>query len=193
MQCCPIMVALQSSDKLDDILKTSRRLIDQWKYKYCKGALVVDIDDTIFYQQGESTQVFKAMKEFLLYAKSKKIEIFFVTARTTAIKEETMHYLKEHEIPHKKEKVFFMKPGTNTDFVRISEWKYNKRSEISKTHEIIMSIGDMWTDLIRIDKEGDIEGYDTKMKKILKNSYPYILVSFVGEPSLWGLKVKRSS
>ena len=191
MQCCPIMVALQSSDRLDDILKTSRRLLDQWQYKYCKGALVVDIDDTIFYQQGESTQVFKAMQEFLLYAKKKKIDVFFVTARTTEIKEETMQYLKEYGIPNKK--VYFMKPGTNTDFVRISEWKHEKRVEIGKTHEIIMTIGDMWTDLIRIEKEGDILAYDSKMKKILKNSYPYILVSFVGEPSLWGLKVKRSS
>jgi predicted secreted acid phosphatase len=186
------MVALQSSPNLDGILPIAKRIIDQWKYKYNKGALVVDIDDTILYQNGDSSQVYEKMRDFLLYANTKQgkrpaIDIFFVTARTTEIKDETEKDLCKFELPYKQ--LYLMKPGTNTDFVQISKWKHSKRELISKTHDIIFTIGDMWTDIVPIEKESDIDKHTESIKLVLKNSYPFIIVSLNDQPASWGIKV----
>ncbi|MDF2867241.1 MAG: 5-nucleotidase, lipoprotein e(P4) family [Gammaproteobacteria bacterium] len=77
--------------------------------------------------------------EFLNYATSQSVTIFYITNRKIDKKEATLQNLKNYGFPQLKDSHLLFK---TTD-----ESKENRRQTISATYEIIMLIGDKLTDL----------------------------------------------
>lgn len=76
--------------------------------------------------------------EFFNYAKSKNIEIFYITNRLEIQKNETLSNLKKLNFPYADEQHLLLKQDTSG--------KETRRIQVQKTHNIIMLIGDNLSD-----------------------------------------------
>ncbi len=149
--------------RLDEIL--NKRLKNKGK-KGLKPAIVLDIDETIldnsphqawyvlngkgnpfnwsiWFNRAEAKALPGAI-EFLQYADSKGVEIYYISNRNEAQKEATMKNLLNVGAPQVTMKhVLLQQPG--------EKGKQLRRKEVSKTHEIVLLFG---------DNLGDFSGFD---------------------------------
>lgn len=144
--------------RLDEILKRKKKAL--------KPAVVLDIDETIVdnspFQawevcQGKSSSFnwdhwvkrseakpLPGALDFLKYAKSKGVEIYYISNRKEAQKTATIRNLKQIGAPMAdQEHVFLMKPG--------EKGKEARRIQVARTHDILLLFG---------DNLGDFSGFD---------------------------------
>jgi len=133
-------------------------------YKGKKRALVVDIDDTLLSGAPYEAMLIKNKKayphkwldfvnsgkglalpgslEFLKYADSKGIKIFYITNRKERARKGTLANLKKVGFPH---------PDTENLFMRTTDKsKEARRNHVKKTHHIVMLIGDSLGDFDKV-------------------------------------------
>lgn len=146
-----------------------------------KRAIVFDIDETIFdnsfsgaydiknkipwnqksFDQWVTLSQAHAMagaKEFIEYAISNRVEVFFISNRTIDQIDNTLLNFKRLNIPVKKDNLFFM----------TSEWsKEARRQEIQKKYEIVLLLGDNLHDF---DKAWDHKSSDERKKIVDEKS-----------------------
>ena len=123
-------------------------------------AIVLDIDDTIIYS-GTQKPV-QPMKKIYELAIRLGISVFIITARMKNPNNSkfTQHQLKLNGFGRFKQ--LYMMP---TEFARqglVGSFKTQARNQVSKTHHIILNVGDQWTDL------------DSKPSKNIENQF-YII------------------
>lgn len=148
--------------RLDEILTDQNRA----KHKGLKPAVVLDIDETIV---DNSPRLVRNMKneqgsemswrewvdraqakalpgaiDFLKYAESKGVEIYYISNRDEAGKAATIRNLKQVGAPRADEEhVLLQKPG--------EIGKESRRMQVAKTHDIVLLFG---------DNLGDFSGFD---------------------------------
>lgn len=143
-------------------------------------AIILDIDETLLdnspyaarmiankstYPTGWSTWINDAKAkplpgalEFLNYANSQNVTIFYITNRKTDKKEATIKNLQKYGFPQLKTSHLLFK---TTD-----ESKENRRQTISATYEIIMLIGDKLTDLSSVFDQTSLAKRKSEVKKM---------------------------
>jgi 5'-nucleotidase (lipoprotein e(P4) family) len=137
-----------------------------------KLAIITDIDETVLdnspynakqiitdsefskeewvnWGKKESAQSIPGAVEFINYAKSKNVEVFYISNRYGEQVEETINNLKKNGFPYAdKEHVLLMKETSN---------KQARVDEITKTHEVVMYLGDNLTDFTAIFRKNSTE------------------------------------
>lgn len=139
--------AIQKSNQLLGLIPK-----DQWR-------LVVDIDDTLIFDDGRSSanlQVLTFVQE--LYKAGAKVHL--VTARSKEMDRATRNELKRLKIDYTTLDVAPERARANVKTT--SEWKYSKRKDYGALVPISISIGDQWTDLVRVTSELDMIALDRK-------------------------------
>lgn len=127
---------------------------DQW-------SLAVDIDDTLIFDDGRSSlnnQVVTFVQE--LYKAGAKVHL--ITARSKEMDRATKNELQLAKI---KFTTLDVAPERARASVKTtSEWKYSKRKEyaIAEKNPISLSIGDQWTDLVRVASDADLEALERR-------------------------------
>ncbi len=143
-------------------------------------AIVMDIDETVLdnspyaasmivdkqsYPQGWLEWVNEAKAkplpgalEFLNYANSQNVTIFYITNRKTDKKEATIKNLQKYGFPQLK--------ASHLLFKTTDESKEHRRQRISATYEIIMLIGDKLTDLSAVFDQTSLLKRDKEVKKM---------------------------
>lgn len=164
---------------LQEAIQKSNQLLgmiprEQWR-------LVVDIDDTLIFDDGRSSanlQVVTFVQE-LLKAGAK---VHLVTARSKEMDRATRNELKRLKIEYTSLDVAPERARANVKTT--SEWKYSKRKEYGTPIPISMTIGDQWTDLVRVTSELDMIAFDRKYTS------PWSLFKINdGNVTLYGLKL----
>lgn len=153
------------------------------KIKNKKKAVVVDIDETVLDNSPfearciiEGTSYPKYWKEwinlgkakaipgaaeFLNYANSKGVETFYISNRKSEFRNITMKNLKEEGFPNVDTLHLMLKDKENS--------KESRRQKLSKTHEILLLIGDNMSDFSAEfdDKSTDVRNASTVKGKCL--------------------------
>ena len=138
-------------------------------------AIVVDVDETVLdnspyeascIQQGvhypalwnewvekKSAGPVPGALDFLLYAKEKGIEIFYVTNRKEELRQPTLENLKNLGFPNAKTEYLLMRVETSS--------KKERRAIVAEKHRIIMFIGDNLNDFSEVfEKKAVSERFD---------------------------------
>lgn len=143
-------------------------------------AIVMDIDETLldnspyaarmianqqFYPKGWLEWINEAKAkplpgalEFLNYANSQNVTIFYITNRKTDKKEATIKNLQKYGFPQLK--------ASHLLFKTTDESKEHRRLRISATYEIIMLIGDKLTDLSTVFDQASLLKRNKEVKKM---------------------------
>ena len=140
-------------------------------------AIVVDIDDTLIFDDGRSTanrQVF----DFVNALFDSKYTIHLVTARSKEMDRATKIELQTVGVKYTTLDSAPEKSRANMKLT--SEWKFKMRQTYGP---IALSIGDQWTDLTKVSSEEDLE--------ILDRQYPgpWVLVKPNDGITSYGLKL----
>lgn len=143
-------------------------------------AIIFDIDDTLLdnspyaarlivnhktYPSGWSEWVHEAKAkplpgalEFLNYANSQNVTIFYITSRLNTQKDDTIKNLLAYGFPQIKEPHILFKTTENS--------KESRRQTISATYEIIMLVGDQLTDLSSVFDNASLEKRNSEVTKM---------------------------
>jgi len=191
---CLNLNEFSSHEKLEDCLKLAELLCKSYLRSHdWTGSLVVDIDDTIIQSNGNKPIVpmISFLHAFLdgfeiSAAKDKRRAVHLVTARPIEMREDTEKQLKYFKIPYT---TLSLMPYKAVRFIDIGHWKDSERERISqRSVPIVMTIGDMWTDLKRVFSNAQL----TKLEKDYgSETEPYIIVRLGGR-ELWGVKLKEA-
>jgi hypothetical protein len=124
-------------------------------------SLAVDIDDTLIFDDGRSSpnnQVVTFVQE--LYKAGAKVHL--ITARSKEMDRATKNELSLAKIKYTTLDVAPERARANVKTT--SEWKYSKRNEyaLAEGHPLSLSIGDQWTDIVRVASEAELESLDRK-------------------------------
>lgn len=118
-------------------------------------SIVVDIDNTIIFDDGRNTINLQIM-HLLNVAKSHCCKIHLVTARenSTEVRKFTREELRRLGIPYD---TLALSPKKSRDsMTSVSAWKHSERAR-SNT---LLSIGDQWGDLLLLTSDNDIDELD---------------------------------
>jgi len=108
-----------------------------------KYSVIFDIDETLLYNTKNINKYFPEIKQItdiLKLCNNLNFKIIIITARPYMSKQWTIENLKIFNLPY--DKLYFNNDFPNTDF------KIQLQKQLSKTHNIILSIGDQWNDII---------------------------------------------
>ena len=108
-----------------------------------KYSVIFDIDDTLLYSTKDINNYFAEIKQItniLKLCNNLNFKIIIITARPYMSKQWTIENLKLFNLSY--DKLYFNNNYPNTDF------KIKLQKELSQTHNIILSIGDQWNDII---------------------------------------------
>jgi 5'-nucleotidase (lipoprotein e(P4) family) len=160
--------------RLDEIVKNKKKPVK-------KPAVVLDLDETVLdnspYQAWSvltgkaypekwdawinqaSAEPLPGALDFLHYADSKGVDIYYISNRKETFKKATIENLKKIGAPQSvADHIFLLQPG--------EEGKEDRRKEVEKTHDIILLLG---------DNLGDFRGFDglsaaERVKAVEKNA-----------------------
>lgn len=91
-----------------------------------------------------SADVLPGAKNFLEFARSQKVEVFYVTNRDVGLEADTRANLSNHGLPLSEERdVVLMKNENGWD-----SDKSSRREEVAKTHRILLLLGDDLNDFV---------------------------------------------
>lgn len=112
-----------------------------------QGAVVFDIDDTLV--DGKENNIIPVVKVYRL-ALALGFLCYIVTARpeSPSNRRYTREMLSKNGIANYQE-LYMMPSKLTPTFQSISLYKFKMRTDISKQHEILCNIGDMWTDHLK--------------------------------------------
>lgn len=127
-------------------------------------AIVLDIDETVLdnspheakcilnntlypayweeWMNASNAKAIPGVMDFLKYAKSKSIEIYYITNRREKYRAQTLKNLKELGFPNAQDKYLMLKTDESS--------KKGRRDKVSKTNKIIMLIGDNLNDFSEV-------------------------------------------
>lgn len=127
-------------------------------------AVVLDIDETVLdnspheakcilnsklypsyweeWMNAESAKAIPGVIDFLKYAESKKIEIYYITNRAEKYREQTLRNLKKLGFPNAENKYLMLKTDDSS--------KKGRRDKVGETNKIIMLIGDNLNDFSEV-------------------------------------------
>ena len=156
---------------------------------FSKKCAVFDIDDTLI---SEHSYPIKEVILLLQFFKTHSCPIALVTARHSSMRKITIDELKGAQVvlgrDYKPEDLFFCPDAYRKDFVKISEWKQSARKFLSlKYGGILCTVGDQWTDLIKIKEDNDRYRLD---KSHNTQMFPYLLFRLYDGISSYGIKLK---
>jgi len=175
-------------ESLEDTLKLVELLCRSYLSKHqWKGSLIVDIDDTIVDSDGKLMKpMFQFLQKFMngfgMYAaKNSKRCIHLVTGRSIETRKETESMLKSFKIPYTS---LSLMPYPIKRFLDIGVWKNSERIRIAKrTEPILFSLGDMWTDHVKLDKNLQLAELDATFGE------GYVLFRVKDDVFIWGCKL----
>ena len=108
-----------------------------------KYSVIFDIDETLLYNTKNINKYFPEIKQItdiLKLCHNLNFKIIIITARPYMSKQWTIENLKLFNLHY--DNLYFNDNFPNTDF------KIKLQKQLSKTHNIILSIGDQWNDII---------------------------------------------
>lgn len=112
-----------------------------------KRAIIFDIDDTILVSR--NCQVHRNEKVYSIYryALEHDFHVFFITARRLNLTTKlwTLHQL--YMLGYEKYHGLFLMPRDKLRFHTAAQFKASVRARIRKTHQIMLNVGDQWSDL----------------------------------------------
>lgn len=128
--------------KLKTLLKCLRQSIRRSMLKVSNPSAVFDIDDTLITNGQANSQIVRLYE----FCRRKGIHLHIVTARSENIRRNTVQLLSDNGINHYESLV--MMRGHALDCKRaVSEFKHAARASIQKKSNIVVNVGDTWTDL----------------------------------------------
>lgn len=110
-------------------------------------AIVLDIDDTMIMTSGN---IYKSIKLIYDHALRNEIKVFIITARV--LNNPTINFTKNQLVRagYQKYEGLYLMPRSYMISRQIQMYKYTARQLIkNKNYDIILNIGDQWTDLYR--------------------------------------------
>lgn len=153
-------------------------------------AIVTDIDETMLdnspyearcvkesvgypkywkeWMESASAEPVPGALEFLNYAESKGIEIFYITNRKEVYREPTLKNLKDAGFPFADDSHLLMRTDDNS--------KKARREKVSETHRIVMLIGDNLADFSEVYEGKSIEERNGLVDKNMQSFGTYFIV-----------------
>jgi len=187
---CKMQCILKKEDLNFIISKTQTSLIEFLSSSNRQSTCIIfDIDDTLI---SENSYPIKDVIDLLKFCKQRGCVIGLVTARHKSLRNITRDELKGVQIiegeEYAPEDLFFCPENYRTSYVKISEWKQSARQFLkNKYKHVFCTVGDQWTDLIKIKNEEERERLD----EAYSTQYtPYLLFYLRDGISMYGLKLK---
>jgi len=147
-----------------------------------KYAVIVDIDETVLNNSPHQAKLIKTgekfpafwnewtalgkakplpgAKEFLTYAVSKEVDVFYVSNRKEREKKGTLRNLKFYKFPQATDDHIFLKKDQSS--------KKSRRAAIAKTHTIVLLIGDNLNDFSEVFEKETISERAASVDKLKK-------------------------
>lgn len=162
--------------RINQILKSARPR---------KHAVVFDIDATVLYNS--SSSYCGADPNFNVqwiydYCVQHAIPVYFVTARVNSAKNRKATINQLTCMGFNTYKKLYMRPQHVSNWAQISQFKANARRNISRDYEILLNVGDNWSDLHEVDNAAAL----TRAQEMSRGQY--VLFKPFGE-SKWALKL----
>lgn len=110
-------------------------------------AVVFDIDDTVLTLTMVGSVPKKQIKAIYDRAVSKGIPVFFVTARIDTPSNERFTRQELARLGFRDYEGLYMRPRGYQSVVDISRAKAQARRDIAKSYNILLNVGDQWTDV----------------------------------------------
>lgn len=164
-------------------LQPALQAVSQHLFLVQSRAIVVDIDDTLIFDDGRSTSNAQ-VKAFVLALKQNKYKVHLVTARHKDMIRTTKVELQKAGISY--DTLDHAPESARADAVTISLWKFQQRK---KYGPIALSLGDQWTDLCTIQSEDELSTLDARYGTRLT---PWVLVKPNDGVTALGLKLADS-
>jgi ribonucleotide monophosphatase NagD (HAD superfamily) len=124
-------------------------------------SLAVDIDDTLIFDDGRSS-LNNQVVTFVQELQKAGAKVHLITARSKDMDRATKNELSLAKIKYT---TLDVSPERARGSVKTtSEWKYSKRKEyaLAEGQPMALSIGDQWTDLVRVSSDADLEALERK-------------------------------
>lgn len=144
--------------------------------------IVFDIDDTLIFDDQRQTP--NVQIKFLLdVAKAHGCKIHLVTARERSkdVRQWTAQELKRHSITY--DTLALAPPKYRGTMASVSAWKFAERSRHAP---VLLSVGDQWTDLVKVASDDELERLD---KQHGTSQKPWLLVKPDDGVTQYGLKL----
>ena len=127
---------------------------------------------------------------FLKYAASKGVEIFYITNRLENERQSTLVNLKKFDLPNADDNHLLLKSTTSS--------KEARRQQVSSTHEIVMLLGDNLADFsILFDKKNPTDRLNNTVSSVNEFGNRFIIIPNPGygdwESTLWNYNYKMTS
>lgn len=146
-------------------------------------SIVVDIDDTLIFDDGRST-VNRQVLDFVNALASSQYKVHIVTARSKGIERATKLELMNVGVNMKLMTLDIAPEKSRGSMTLTSEWKFSMRE---KYGPVALSIGDQWTDIVKVSSDDDLGILDTKFPG------PWVLVKPNDGITSYGLKLASLS
>ena len=176
-------VKLVHSNLTDPFLKQYASSVS---YKIKKPPLIVfDIDDTLVTETGRIDSMIELLQAFHKLSAT----ICLVTARHPSMRNETIQELHDKGIQaHMYEDISFSPENYRKSMKLVGDWKAKRRYELANKHKtpVLLTAGDQWTDLIRVDSVDDLQLLDDAFGT---SHNPFLLVRPSDGISILGLKL----
>jgi len=184
------MECIHKKEKLTDLINDAKLLLIETLQSLGQSTCVIfDIDDTLI---SENSYPLVGVVDFLKFCKEKGCAIGLVTARHKSLRDITGDELKGVKIikgeDYAPEDLFFCPQEYRTSYVKISQWKESARLFLrNKYKHVFCTVGDQWTDLIKIKDEDERKRLDEVYSSQIT---PYSLFLIHDGISKYGLKLK---
>jgi 5'-nucleotidase (lipoprotein e(P4) family) len=127
---------------------------------------------------------------FLKYAASKGVEIFYITNRLENERQSTLVNLKKFGLPNADDNHLLLKSSTSG--------KEPRRQQVAATHEIVMLLGDNLADFSSLfDKKNPIDRFNNTVSSVIEFGNRFIIIPNPGygdwESTLWDYNYKMTS
>lgn len=144
--------------------------------------IVFDIDDTLIFDDQRQTP--NVQIKFLLdVAKAHGCKVHLVTARERSkeVRQWTAQELKRHSIAY--DSLALAPAKHRENMASVSAWKFAERA---RHKPVLLSVGDQWTDLIKVATDDALEVLDAQHKT---SQSPWLLVKPEDGVTQYGLKL----
>ncbi len=142
------------------IIDADETVLDNTPYfaKLIKTGAPFDINTFFEWKKTASANAVPGSVEFLKYAKSKNVEIFYVSNVPNSFKEATVKGLSALDFPDAREE--------NVMLITDSGSKEPRRKKVAETHRIVMLIGDSLNDLSVAFEGKSVEDRFAEVEKV---------------------------